>query len=240
MTATLTCNCRTRVARLRDMVFNCWAEPEAMRASPLFSMSPGLESFRHGFVDKVFHALLLTFLTAAEVQKYSWHSWRIGLACALLATNAPVATILALCRWKGPQSLRIYARRNMHDIAAWVDTAAAQVTNSVQAPNLPGVADGASATAAATAWPVAASAVPGALPHETYALLAALEHGNPNELTAAGLLALVARAPETGGDAWVHQVGVQADKPFKSSNDNCDSDDDSDDNGNDGDGRMDF
>jgi len=128
----------------------------------------------------------------------------------------------------------------MHDIAAWVDTAAAQVTNSVQAPNLPGVAGGASATAAATAWPVAASAVPGALPHETYALLAALEHGNPNELTAAGLLALVARAPETGGDAWVHQVGVQADKPFKSSNDNCDSDDDSDDNGNDGDGRMDF
>ena len=78
------------------------------------------------------------------------------------------------------------------------------------------------------------------MPLETYALLAALEHGNPNEITAAGLLALVARAPETGGDAWVHQVGVQADKPFKSSNDNCDSDDDSDDNGNDGDGRMDF
>ena len=122
------------------MVVNCWAEPEAMRASPLFTMSPGLESFRHGVVDNVFHALLLTFLTAAEVQKYSWHSWRIGLACALLATNAPVATILALCRWKGPQSLQIYARRNMHEIAAWVDTAAAQVTNSVQAPNLPGVA----------------------------------------------------------------------------------------------------
>jgi hypothetical protein len=59
----------------------------------------------------------------------------------------------------------------MHDIAAWVDTAAAQVVNSVHAQNLSG---GASAAAAATAWPVAASAVPGALPHETYALLAAL------------------------------------------------------------------
>jgi hypothetical protein len=128
----------------------------------------------------------------------------------------------------------------MHEIAAWVDTAAAQVTNSVQAPNLPGVAGGASATASATAWPVAASALPGALPHETYALLAALEHGNPNELTAAGLLALVARALEIDGDAWMHQVGVQVDKPYKPSNDDCDSDDGSDDNGDDGDGRMDF
>jgi hypothetical protein len=179
-----------------------------MCATPLFTMSPGLESFRHGDVDKVLRALLLAFLTAAEVQKNSWHSWRIRLACTLLAASPPEATILALCRWKGPQSLRIYARRNMHDIAAWVDTAAAQVINSVQAQNLPGVAGGASAAAAATAWPAAASAVPGALPHETYALLAAFEHGNLNELTAAGLLALVARAPEIDGDAWMHQVVV--------------------------------
>jgi hypothetical protein len=156
-----------------------------MCATPLFTMSPGLESFRHGDVDKVLRALLLAFLTAAEVQKNSWHSWRIRLACTLLAASPPEATILALCRWKGPQSLRIYARRNMHDIAAWVDTAAT-----------------------ATAWPAAASAVPGALPHETYALLAAFEHGNLNELTAAGLLALVARAPEIDGDAWMHQVVV--------------------------------
>ena len=38
----------------------------------------------------------------------------------------------------------------------------------------------------------------------------------------------------------MHQVGVQADKPYKPSNDDCDSDDDSDDNDNDGDERMDF
>ena len=30
--------------KLRDMVVNCWAEPEAMRATPLFTMSPGLEN----------------------------------------------------------------------------------------------------------------------------------------------------------------------------------------------------
>jgi hypothetical protein len=230
--------CGVRV--LGNIVVNCWAEPEAMRATPIFTMSPGLESFRHGVAGKVLHALLLAFLTAAEVQKYSWHSWHIGLACALLAASAPEATILALCRWKGPQSLRTYARRNTNDIGAWVDTAAAQVINSVQAPNLPGIAGGASAAAAATAWPVAASAVPGALLHETYALLAALEHGNPNELTAAGLLALVARATEIDGEAEMHQLGVQAGKPYKPPNDDCESDDDSDDNGNDGDGRMGF
>ena len=32
------------------MVVNSWAEPEAMRASPLFTMSPALESFRLGVV----------------------------------------------------------------------------------------------------------------------------------------------------------------------------------------------
>jgi hypothetical protein len=62
----------------------------------------------------------------------------------------------------------------------------------------------------------------------------------PEQLTAAGLLALDARAPEIDGDAWMHEVGVEADKPNKPPIDDRDSDDDSDDNGNDGNGTMDF
>ena len=135
-----------------------------------------------------------------------------GLACSLLAAGAPEATILALCRWKGPQSLRIYARRNKHDIAAWVDTAEAQVLDSVQAPNLPGLAGGAPAATAAAVWPAAAAAVPGALPGGTYALLAALEGAAEEGPTAAALRALVDSVPEIDGDAWMHGVGVEADR----------------------------
>ena len=199
--------------RLREMVINCWVEPEVMRTTPLFSTGPSRQPFRHSVVDKVLLALLLTFLPEAEAARYSWHSWRIGLACSLLAAGASEATILALCRWKGPQSLRIYARRNKHDIAAWVDTAEAQILDSVQAPNLPGLGIGAPAATAATAWPAAAALVPGALPGDTYALLATLENAAEPGLAAAALRALVDFVPEIDGDAWMRGVGVAADRP---------------------------
>ena len=56
---------------LRDMVVNCWVEPAAMRTTPLFSTSPNGDPFRHGIVDKVLMALLLSFLDEDEAKKYS-------------------------------------------------------------------------------------------------------------------------------------------------------------------------
>ena len=58
----------------------------------------------------------------------------------------------------------------------------------------------------------AAAAVPGALPGGTYALLAALEGAAEEGPTAAALRALVDSVPEIDGDAWMHGVGVEADR----------------------------
>ena len=38
--------------------------------------------------------------------KYSWHSFRVALACSLLASGASHAEIQALCRWQSEASLQ--------------------------------------------------------------------------------------------------------------------------------------
>jgi len=178
---------------LRDLVLKCPVPPERMRATPLFSMGPaapggGQKPLRHAFMDKVLRCLLLTFLSAERANLYSWHSFRIGLACALLAAGAPESIILALCRWKSAASLRIYARLNRNDSAAWLDAAATQQINSVQAPNLASFAS-----------------VPGALQPHVYEYLAQVEqHPGPS---AADLLALNGQRPEIDGDSFFGALG---------------------------------
>ena len=59
-------------------------------------------------------------LTAAgvpdnELFKYSMHSWRIYLACALLAAGASNGTIQAMLRWRSDEALKIYrAHQRQH------------------------------------------------------------------------------------------------------------------------------
>jgi len=55
-----------------------------------------------------------------------------------------------------------------------------------------------------------------------------LEAANPNELTAAGLLALAAKIPEIDGDAFMRGVGAEADKPQHGGADDDSDNDDSD------------
>jgi hypothetical protein len=152
-------------ARLRDMVLGCPVPPELMRSTPLFSFAPGAgaaaKPLRHHCMDTVLKALLRTFLDEAAAQRYSWHSFRVGLACSLLAAGASETIILALCRWRSPASLRIYARINSDTSAAWLDLAGLQQLNSVQAPSLPPLAP----------EPLGTDAVPGALLPHVYDLL---------------------------------------------------------------------
>lgn len=180
-------------AALRDLATLCPIPPDRMRSTPLFSAGPvapgaAQRPLRHGFLDRVLRQLLRTFLSAERASLYSWHSFRIGLACALLAAGAPEAVILALCRWKSAASLRIYARLNRDDSAAWLDNAATQDVNSVQAPNLPAFA-----------------AVPGALQPHVYEYLARVEqHQGPS---GAALASLDALRPEIDGDRFFSALG---------------------------------
>eukprot|EP00965_Chrysotila_dentata_P075844 2505766-Pleurochrysis_carterae.AAC.1 len=51
----------------------------------------------------------------------SWHSLRIGLACALRAAGCPDQIVKLICRWASTQSLAVYARLGMSTNAGWTD-----------------------------------------------------------------------------------------------------------------------
>ena len=91
----------------------------------------------HASVDHLLELLLLAFLPEAEAAKYSFHSFRIGFACSLLAAGCPPATIQALARWRSAESLEVYARLNPSDYAAWVSKALSQRTDSITTRRLP-------------------------------------------------------------------------------------------------------
>lgn len=55
-------------------------------------------------------AAALKKLTPQDAGKYSWHSFRIQLACNLLKAGRRPDEIMALCRWQSEESLRTYAR----------------------------------------------------------------------------------------------------------------------------------
>ena len=62
----------------------------------------------------------------------SMHSWRIHLACALLAAGASTATIQCMLRWRSEDALRIYARINDFKYADWLTAAGQADVTSVR------------------------------------------------------------------------------------------------------------
>ena len=76
----------------------------------LFGPAVG-EEFTHAQLDEA----LLLLLSAgarvpdAELSDYSVHSFRIYAACALLAAKAPRWLIKRMLRWRGDESLEVYA-----------------------------------------------------------------------------------------------------------------------------------
>ena len=94
---------------LRDLILAHPVTKAAAASTPLFQMDDGSAmrgSFAEGMLGKL---LSLQGLNQAEASKYSCHSFRIYLACALRASGASDAAIQALCRWQSLDSLRIYA-----------------------------------------------------------------------------------------------------------------------------------
>ena len=80
-------------------------------------------------------------LTAAgvpdnELFKYSMHSWRIYLACALLAAGASNGTIQAMLRWRSDEALKIYARINDSTYADHLAQASQATVSSVRTSSL--------------------------------------------------------------------------------------------------------
>ena len=180
---------------LRDMARVCRPESSRLRSTPLFTTDPTFRPMRHRHLEVVLFSLLRVFLSASEVTKYSWHSFRIGLACSLLAAGASDAIIMALCRWRSVSSLRIYARLNADDYTRFIDDASELNLTSVQGPNLTAIPEQSGSSSGASVLPV-----PGSLPAHLYAMVDEVTGPSAPELSTARLLQLAAALPELDAD----------------------------------------
>jgi len=105
--------------------------------TPLFVSSAALEPMLHSTVDCYLEHLLRANVPEERVSAYSFHSFRIGFACALLAANCPYDMIQALARWRSDKSVAIYARLNPSEYSGWVVKAMRQTTTSRTVARMP-------------------------------------------------------------------------------------------------------
>lgn len=114
--------------------------------TPLFLLTPSKKNpmeFKH--VEKLLRPWLVAVgaCTLEESEKYSWHSFRIFLACALKKAGVGDADIQLILRWKSEASLHAYARLEDEKQISYVE-AGLQVAWEIdvqQATNLPELDD---------------------------------------------------------------------------------------------------
>ena len=113
-------------------------EPGRRADVPLFGPSKGVEFTRHQ-VETAFELLLIFGAKLDEDRRrtLSLHSFRIFLACALLSKNCPRWMIKRLVRWRGDESLEVYARVDDPDWRRWLQETRTAVVDSTTAAGLP-------------------------------------------------------------------------------------------------------
>jgi hypothetical protein len=119
-----------------ELMYPCSGRRRAY--TPLFFSDAAFTPMLQSTVDTyLLHLLLRLHVPPARLAGYSFHSFRIGFACALLAAGCPPGMIQALARWRSSESLAIYARLNPSDYVAWTSKALAQRTDSTTTRRLP-------------------------------------------------------------------------------------------------------
>lgn len=124
-------------AALRDYELAFPLGGRARDSVPLFSMDPAAldEPLRASMMDVVMKTLFFLIMGTARAACFSFHSFRIGLACALLAAGYSYAETQAHCRWQTDASIQIYARQNADMFGTRVLAAANQTVSSVVVAN---------------------------------------------------------------------------------------------------------
>ena len=128
------CACRM----LAELDLQAAIAPEARDNTPLFGPSPGAY-FTGNQVDAAFTLLLAegARVPEDELSNYSDHSFRIYLACALLAHGTPRWLIKRLLRWRGDAALELYARVSDQDWSSNLEGALRATVDASLVPRLP-------------------------------------------------------------------------------------------------------
>ena len=111
--------------------------PPAPR-SFLFGPEVGV-GFKGAQFDAAFVLLLHkgAMLSLEEIAKYSVHSFRIFLACALLAADCPRWLIKRILRWRGDESLDVYSRVSDQEWSRRSSAAVGALVDAALVPRLP-------------------------------------------------------------------------------------------------------
>jgi hypothetical protein len=109
---------------------------DARRSTPLF-VDGRHQAISSAQLRARFRATLLAKFSLDEVNRVTLHSFRVYLACALLALERSHAQIQALLRWKTDEALRIYARLSAKAYADLLDGVEDVGLDQVRTQNLP-------------------------------------------------------------------------------------------------------
>ena len=111
-------------------------KPEARRRTPLFwgaratARAPAPLLQRE--IEEAFEGLAAYVLGAEEAKKYSLHSFRSYLACALMAAGCSDAQIQAALRWASDEALELYKRTSDVEYGGWLARAERQRLSQLQ------------------------------------------------------------------------------------------------------------
>ena len=123
---------------MRDLELAAALPAEKRASTPLFGPSPGVEFTRHQLTTAL--ELLLLYgarVAPADLADFSLHCFRIFAACALLAAGVSRPVIKRQLRWRGDESLEIYARLNDSEWRANVIATYTATVDSTVAGRLP-------------------------------------------------------------------------------------------------------
>jgi hypothetical protein len=104
--------------------------------TPLFADANGAP-FTYAVLHAELRKLLAALYGAKRAAAYSWHSFRIGLACALHAADCPDAVIQLICRWANPASLKVYRQMGIEKNIYWTERAQHVVFDATRVNNIP-------------------------------------------------------------------------------------------------------
>ncbi|MGA1354738.1 MAG: hypothetical protein ACO32I_08220 [Candidatus Limnocylindrus sp.] len=192
---------RSAAGAIRDIELETPCRGTARRAQALFADEQGAP-YSYYVLNNWLRLVLTALIGAEAAAVFSWHSFRIELACLLRSAGCPDSMIQLLCRWKCPASVQKYAQVGSADNIRWIQMAhavrfdAVRTNNLVQLDNADAYAE--LADRAFRPTPAAARSLPAVRTR------AEVQWGDE---WYAGIFTSRRRGPNTEGrDAWLYRI----------------------------------